>query len=77
MGRARPTASDRSIAAGSDFLHLAIADASPGGRADWLTDRLRQAIAEGGCRSVTGCPDRVLAADLGVSRAWSPRRTSA
>lgn len=69
MGRAKPTAPERSITAGSDFLHLTIADASPGGRADWLTDRLRQAIAEG--RVPVGDrlpPTRVLAADLGVSR---------
>ncbi|MBM0279298.1 GntR family transcriptional regulator, partial [Micromonospora tarensis] len=69
MGRAKPTASDRSITAGSDFLHLSVTDAPPGGRADWLTDRLRQAIAEG--RVPVGDrlpPTRVLAADLGVSR---------
>ena len=69
MGRAKVTASERSISAGSDFLHLTITDATPGGRADWLTDRLRQAIAEG--RVPVGDrlpPTRVLAADLGVSR---------
>ena len=69
MGRAKATSSERSITAGSDFLHLAIADAAPGGRADWLTDRLRQAIADG--RVPVGDrlpPTRVLAADLGVSR---------
>ncbi|MET8045618.1 PLP-dependent aminotransferase family protein [Micromonospora sp. NPDC005215] len=69
MSRAKPRASDRSITAGSDFLHLTIADAPPGGRADWLTNRLRQAIADG--RVPAGArlpPTRVLAADLGVSR---------
>ncbi|WP_433133392.1 PLP-dependent aminotransferase family protein [Micromonospora sp. CA-240977] len=69
MSRAKPRASDRSITAGSDFLHLTIADAPPGGRADWLTNRLRQAIADG--RVPAGerlPPTRVLAADLGVSR---------
>ena len=69
MGRAKVTASERSISAGSDFLHLTVTDAAPGGRADWLTDRLRQAIAEG--RVPVGDrlpPTRVLAADLGVSR---------
>ncbi|MFG1840718.1 PLP-dependent aminotransferase family protein [Micromonospora sp. NPDC049175] len=69
MGRAKPTMSEGSITAGSDFLHLSLADAEPGGRTDWLTDRLRQAIAEG--RVPVGerlPPTRVLAADLGVSR---------
>ncbi|MFG1872913.1 MocR-like pyridoxine biosynthesis transcription factor PdxR [Micromonospora arborensis] len=69
MGRAKLGVSERSIPAGSDFLHLTIADAPPGRRADWLTDRLRQAIAEG--RVPVGDrlpPTRMLAADLGVSR---------
>ncbi|MFG2049984.1 PLP-dependent aminotransferase family protein [Micromonospora sp. NPDC048935] len=69
MGRAKPSASEGSISAGSDFLHLTVTDAPPGGRTDWLTDRLRQAIAEG--RVPAGQrlpPTRVLAADLGVSR---------
>ncbi|MEU7754205.1 PLP-dependent aminotransferase family protein [Micromonospora sp. NPDC049171] len=69
MGRAKPMVSEGSISAGSDFLHLSVTDAAPGGRTDWLTDRLRQAIAEG--RVPVGQrlpPTRVLAADLGVSR---------
>ncbi|WP_406103970.1 PLP-dependent aminotransferase family protein [Micromonospora globbae] len=56
-------------AAGSDFLHLDIAEAPPGGRAAWLADRLREAIGDG--RVPVGGrlpPTRVLAADLGVSR---------
>ncbi|MCB5169088.1 PLP-dependent aminotransferase family protein [Streptomyces bambusae] len=56
-------------AAGSDFLQLDIAQAPPGRRTDWLTDRLRTAIADGtlplGSRLP---PTRVLAADLHVSR---------
>ncbi|MGW6708067.1 GntR family transcriptional regulator, partial [Streptomyces sp. NPDC054956] len=56
-------------AAGSDFLLLDIGQAPPGGRTDWLTARIRAAIADGtlpvGSRLPAG---RVLAAELGVSR---------
>ena len=54
---------------GSDFLLLDVADAPAGGKADWLTARLRQAIGDG--RLAVGGrlpPTRVLAAELGVSR---------
>src|SRR4051794_19285875 len=54
---------------GSDFLQLDAADAPVGGKADWLTARLREAIADG--RLPVGStlpPSRVLAAELRVSR---------
>ncbi|MGW2460525.1 aminotransferase-like domain-containing protein [Streptomyces sp. NPDC001761] len=56
-------------ARGSDFLQLAVADVPAGGKAEWLTGRLRQAIADG--RLTVGSrlpPTRVLAAELRVSR---------
>ncbi|WP_327279991.1 MULTISPECIES: aminotransferase-like domain-containing protein [unclassified Streptomyces] len=56
-------------AGGSDFLQLDPAQAPPGRRTEWLTDRIRAAIADGtlpvGSRLPAG---RVLAAELGVSR---------
>ncbi|MEV6812749.1 PLP-dependent aminotransferase family protein [Micromonospora sp. NPDC051296] len=55
--------------AGSDFLHLDIGQAPAGGRAAWLADRLRRAIADGVTPVGSRLPaTRVLAADLGVSR---------
>ncbi|MFJ2738658.1 PLP-dependent aminotransferase family protein [Streptomyces sp. NPDC087440] len=54
---------------GSDFLQLDLGSAPSGGKADWLAQRLRGAIADG--RLVVGAklpPTRVLAAELGVSR---------
>ncbi|MFI1194991.1 PLP-dependent aminotransferase family protein [Micromonospora sp. NPDC020750] len=69
MDRAKESSAQRSITAGSDFLHLDIADAPPGGRADWLSAQLRQAIADGRLPVGGRLPaTRVLAADLGVSR---------
>lgn len=68
MYRAEPEDEHRSVT-GSDLLQLDIRTAPPGGRTDWLTARLRQAIADG--RLPVGSrlpPTRVLAADLGVSR---------
>ncbi|MEU8298625.1 PLP-dependent aminotransferase family protein [Micromonospora sp. NPDC048909] len=69
MSRAKPPLPERSITAGSDFLHLDVADAPPGGRADWLAARLRAAIADGRIPVGERLPSsRVLAGDLGVSR---------
>ncbi|PZF87804.1 GntR family transcriptional regulator, partial [Micromonospora deserti] len=69
MSRAKPQAPERSITAGSDFLHLDIAEAPPGGRADWLAGKLRHAIADGRLPVGGRLPaTRVLAVDLGVSR---------
>ncbi|GAA0400468.1 PLP-dependent aminotransferase family protein [Streptomyces luteireticuli] len=75
MNRSKESASDRSIRSvppgtpGSDFLRLDATEAPPGGLADWLTERLRAAIADG--RLPVGSrlpPTRVLAADLRLSR---------
>ncbi|WP_341715739.1 PLP-dependent aminotransferase family protein [Micromonospora sp. FIMYZ51] len=55
--------------AGSDFLNLDIGQAPRGGRAAWLADRLRRAIADRVVPVGARLPaTRVLAADLGVSR---------
>lgn len=54
---------------GSDFLQLGVGDAPAGGKADWLAQQLRQAIADG--RLPVGSrlpPTRVLATELRVSR---------
>ncbi|WP_240152138.1 PLP-dependent aminotransferase family protein [Streptomyces mobaraensis] len=56
-------------ASGSDFLQLDVGDAPPGGLADWLTRRLREAIADG--RLPVGSrlpPTRLLAGELRLSR---------
>ncbi|MFF0253384.1 PLP-dependent aminotransferase family protein [Micromonospora zamorensis] len=69
MSRAKGEVSEGSINAGSDFLHLTIADAPHGGRTDWLAGQLRQAITDGRVPVGDRLPaTRVLAADLGVSR---------
>ncbi|SCL73050.1 GntR family transcriptional regulator / MocR family aminotransferase [Micromonospora citrea] len=69
MRSAKPGDAEGSITAGSDFLHLDIATAPPGRRADWLADQLRRAIADGRLPVGGRLPaTRVLAADLGVSR---------
>ncbi|MCE6995087.1 PLP-dependent aminotransferase family protein [Saccharothrix sp. S26] len=69
MNRSKPGSVERSTTAGSDFLQLDVGEAPAGGRADWLTGRLREAIADG--RLPVGSrlpPTRVLAAELRVSR---------
>jgi GntR family transcriptional regulator/MocR family aminotransferase len=69
MSRAKDSADDRSIPAGSDFLQLDIDSAPVGGRSAWLTEQLRLAIADGRAPTGTRLPaTRILATDLGVSR---------
>jgi GntR family transcriptional regulator/MocR family aminotransferase len=69
MSRSNPSQTDRSITPGADFLQLSIGDAPPGGRADWLARRLRQAISDGRLPVGSRLPaSRVLAAELQVSR---------
>ncbi|MFJ2775292.1 PLP-dependent aminotransferase family protein [Kitasatospora sp. NPDC087315] len=70
MNRSNESAVDRSKRAGaSDFLQLDTADAPPGGLADWLARRLREAIADGRLPVGTRLPaGRVLAGELRVSR---------
>jgi GntR family transcriptional regulator/MocR family aminotransferase len=68
MDRAKARQSEGSIT-GTDFLQLTIGDAPAGGRADWLTDQLRQAIAQQRLPVGSRLPaSRVLAAELQVSR---------
>ena len=69
MSRSNSAQTDRSITPGADFLQLSIGDAPAGGRAEWLTQRLRQAIADGRLPVGSKLPaSRVLAAELQVSR---------
>lgn len=79
MDRSKDTPDHRSITApdgagqppppGSDFLQLDIAEAPPGGRADWLAERLRQAVADGRLPLGSRLPaSRVLAEELRTSR---------
>ncbi|GHB58283.1 GntR family transcriptional regulator [Streptomyces cirratus] len=69
MSSAEEGQSKGSKTAGSDFLLLDIGQAPPRGRTEWLTSRIRSAIADGvlpvGSRLPAG---RVLAAELRVSR---------
>ncbi|WP_166462818.1 PLP-dependent aminotransferase family protein [Amycolatopsis acidicola] len=68
MSRSKTGSSDRAKP-GADFLQLNFADAPPGGLSDWLTGRLRQAIADGLLPVGSRLPaSRVLAAELRVSR---------
>ncbi|MER5968865.1 PLP-dependent aminotransferase family protein [Streptomyces sp. NPDC002055] len=63
------SADGSSPACGSGFLQLDVAEAPVGGKADWLTRRLRQAIADGRLTVGSRLPaTRVLAAELRVSR---------
>ncbi|WP_406186498.1 PLP-dependent aminotransferase family protein [Streptomyces sp. NBC_01006] len=73
MGSAEPHRSQGSKpaepAGGSDFLQLDRRVAPPGGRTQWLTARIRAAIADGTLPVGSRLPSsRVLAAELGVSR---------
>jgi GntR family transcriptional regulator/MocR family aminotransferase len=68
MDRSNDRRSERSIT-GSDFLQLTIGDAPAGGRADWLAEQLRQAIAQQRLPIGSRLPaSRILAAELQVSR---------
>ncbi|MFD0534206.1 PLP-dependent aminotransferase family protein [Actinomadura luteofluorescens] len=69
MDRSKDGEHDGSITRGSDFLQLDPADAPPGGLADWLAGRLRDAVADGRLPVGARLPaTRVLAAELRVSR---------
>lgn len=69
MNRSKETPTQRSITAGADFLQLAAADAPPGGLADWLAHRLREAVADGRLPAGSRLPaTRVLAEELRISR---------
>ncbi|MFI1157411.1 PLP-dependent aminotransferase family protein [Streptomyces sioyaensis] len=64
-----PSPPSPASAGSSDFLQLNVADASPGGRSDWLARELRRAIADGRLPVGSRLPaTRTLAADLRVSR---------
>lgn len=68
MNRSVDRPAERSIR-GSDFLQLDLTHVARGGRATWLADQLRTAVADG--RLATGAvlpASRSLAAELGVSR---------
>jgi GntR family transcriptional regulator / MocR family aminotransferase len=68
VGRSKLEQADRSIT-GSDFLQLNVDDAPAGGLSDWLTERLRLAIADGRLPVGSRLPaTRVLAGELKVSR---------
>ena len=68
MGRSKDGPADRSIT-GADFLQLTLGEAPTGGLADWLTDRLRTALADGRLPVGSRLPaTRVLAGELRVSR---------
>ncbi|WP_435804233.1 PLP-dependent aminotransferase family protein [Streptomyces griseoflavus] len=65
----RNTATSGPAAPGSDFLQLRPDDAPTGGKADWLAQRLRQAITDRRLTVGSRLPaTRVLAAELRVSR---------
>ncbi|MGW7521061.1 MocR-like pyridoxine biosynthesis transcription factor PdxR [Streptomyces sp. NPDC054796] len=69
MNRSNGSCPEGSISAGSDFLQLDTGEAPVGGLADWLTGRLRLALADGRLPVGSRLPaTRVLAAELRVSR---------
>lgn len=69
VNEALETTGGRTITSGSDFLQLDIGAAPAGGRAQWLAERLRLAIADGRLPVGSRLPaTRVLAGELGVSR---------
>ncbi|MBA0049737.1 PLP-dependent aminotransferase family protein [Streptomyces sp. AJS327] len=69
MERSNEGPPHQSIRAGSDFLHLAIDEAPSGRKSEWLTQRIRLALADGRLPVGSRLPaTRVLASDLGVSR---------
>ncbi|MFJ4184691.1 PLP-dependent aminotransferase family protein [Kitasatospora sp. NPDC089509] len=69
MNRSKDAAAEGSKETGADFLQLDAAEAPPGGLTDWLTGRLREAVADGRLPAGSRLPaSRVLAAELGVSR---------
>jgi GntR family transcriptional regulator/MocR family aminotransferase len=69
VNKALETTNGRTITPGSDFLQLDIGAAPAGGRAQWLAERLRLAIADGRLPVGSRLPaTRVLAGELGVSR---------
>ncbi|MFJ3921901.1 PLP-dependent aminotransferase family protein [Streptomyces sp. NPDC090022] len=69
MSRSKESPAEGSKPIGSDFLQLDIGQAPPGGRTEWLADRLRSAIADGSLPVGTRLPaGRVLAEELRVSR---------
>ncbi|MEU1055019.1 PLP-dependent aminotransferase family protein [Streptomyces sp. NPDC005876] len=69
MDRSNEGASQGSITAGADFLHLAVGEAPAGGKSDWLARRIRHALADGRLPVGSRLPaTRVLAGELGVSR---------
>ncbi|MEU4332030.1 PLP-dependent aminotransferase family protein [Nonomuraea dietziae] len=69
MERSKDGGSHGSKAPGSDFLQLDVDRAPVGGMADWLTQHLRQAMADGRLPVGSRLPaSRTLAKELGVSR---------
>ncbi|MBV2363185.1 MocR-like pyridoxine biosynthesis transcription factor PdxR [Streptomonospora nanhaiensis] len=69
MNRSNRAPDEGSKPAGADFLQLDLTQAPRGGRADWLADRLREAIGDGRLPVGSRLPaTRVLAAELRVSR---------
>ena len=69
MNRSNQVETGRSKLAGADFLQLRPDEAPPGGLADWLAGRVRDAIADGRLAVGSRLPaTRQLAAELQVSR---------